>query len=69
MVLSHFVHIKEDRRRSGNSLAPIQVFNAVLSSPFSAAKYSPPPPETLSLSKAPLGYKRGRGDDIPYENS
>jgi hypothetical protein len=42
------VWIKDDRRRSGNSLAPIQVFNAVLSPPFSAAKYSPPRSETLS---------------------
>jgi hypothetical protein len=36
------VWIKDDRRRSGNSLAPIQVFNAVLSPPFSAAKNSRP---------------------------
>jgi hypothetical protein len=41
-VLFHFVWIKDDLRRSGNSLAPIQVFNAVLSPPFSAAKNSRP---------------------------
>lgn len=32
--------IKDDWRRSGNGLAPIQVFNAVLSPPFSAPRNS-----------------------------
>ena len=58
---------KDDRRRSGNGLAPIQVFNAVLSPPFSAPRYSPPRPETLSFFGAPLGYKRGRGDEIHWK--
>jgi len=35
-----FVWVKDDRRRSGNGLAPIQVFNAVLSPPFSAPRNS-----------------------------
>jgi len=40
LVLFHFVWVKDDRRRSGNALAPIQVFNAVLSPPFSAPRNS-----------------------------
>ena len=40
MVLFHFVWVKDYWRRSGNGLAPIQVFNAVLSPPFSAPRNS-----------------------------
>jgi len=40
-----------------------RVFHAVPSPSFSAAKYSPPWPETLTFFEAPLGYKRGREDE------
>jgi hypothetical protein len=42
LVLFHFVWVKDYWRRSGNGLAPIQVFNAVLSPTFAAAQNSLP---------------------------